>query len=88
MNELQRMIFDAHGEVERNVPGARKKLERLQAEFRTSGTIIRPGGSCGLVGQVDQAPRRKTRRAIARSQDIPQRPYWQLGEPEPNWRLR
>jgi hypothetical protein len=79
-----------HAEVARGEPGAKKKLERLQAEYRTSGQPIeRPGGTARLVaGPVTSLrPRQKPRRAVARSQDTSQRPYWMLTQRE-SWRLR
>jgi hypothetical protein len=44
---LVKEIERAHAEVRRGNPGAREKLERLQAEYRTSGaTISRIEGTC------------------------------------------
>src|SRR5512133_3783146 len=58
-------ILEAHGAIARGEAGAQDELERLQAEFRTSGAMIeRPGGSATLI----ERPRvTKTRRPIARS---------------------
>jgi hypothetical protein len=46
---LRTEILRAHREVEAGVPGARSRLEGLQAEFRRGGDIVRVGGSCQLV---------------------------------------
>lgn len=91
MNQLQQAILRAHDSVSRGERGAKQRLERLQAEYRSGGHLVeRPGGSCSLAGHVEQAPtRRKPRRAVSRAQDTSQKPYWQLREPEPEpWRLR
>jgi hypothetical protein len=50
---LVKEIARAHAEVQCGSPGAREKLERLQAEYRTSGApISRIGGTC----QVEDRP--------------------------------
>ena len=96
--ELRTEILRAHQQVADGVQGARSKLERLQAEYRSSGHLIeRPGGSATLIEPrpvtslrprpVKQQAQRKTRRAISRAQDTP--PYWQLGnDGSESWRLR
>lgn len=57
-SQLVREIACAHQEVKSGSPGARKKLERLQAEYRKSGTIIRYGGTCQLneAGSANSRP--------------------------------
>jgi hypothetical protein len=92
--QLQAAILRAHEEVKGGSPGAREKLLRLQAQYRSGRhEIVRDGGTCHLVERDASTPppttsraRRKPRRAVARSQDTQQRPYWQLGERE-TWRL-
>ena len=59
---LVKEIERAHAEVGRGSLGAREKLERLQAEYRTSGaTISRIGGTCQVEDRpsvlVSQRPR-------------------------------
>lgn len=50
MNSLKQEIMRTHAAVARGERGAKAKLERLQAEYRTSGaTIERPGGSAVLT---------------------------------------
>jgi hypothetical protein len=93
MNELQQAILRAHSATLRGEAGAEKELKRLQAEFRTGSTTIRPGGTVTLnePGSVTSLrPRRKSRRAVARSRYTPpQKPDWMLGnEGYESWRLR
>jgi hypothetical protein len=50
VNELRNEIMRTHAAVARGERGAKARLERLQAEYRTSGaTIERPGGSATLI---------------------------------------
>jgi hypothetical protein len=93
--QLQTEILGAHEEVKGGSPGARKKLERLQAEYRSGRhEIVRDGGSCQLVERdsstTPQTTSRPRRRPLERSTSTsPSRPYWQLTEREPeSWRLR
>jgi hypothetical protein len=85
-NRLQTEILRAHEEVKRGSPGARRKLDRLQADYRSGRhEIIRGGGTCRLIehGSTPKPPT-TSRRLSERSS---RRPYWMLGpEPEP-WRL-
>ena len=57
MNALQQEILRCHDAVRRGEAGARRKLERLQAAYRTSGsTIDRPGGSARLIESATVTP--------------------------------
>jgi Prokaryotic homologs of the JAB domain len=63
---LVKEIERAHAEVRRGNPGAREKLERLQAEYRTSGaTISRIGGTCEVEDRPS-APFSHQPRSISR----------------------
>jgi hypothetical protein len=62
--QLQTEILRAHEEVKRGSPGARKKLERLQAEYRSRGSIARIGGTAVLVDRPKRRP------ALARDRDV------------------
>ena len=91
MTTLQQRILEAHGEVARSVPGARARLAELQRQFREGRHLVDrfPRGATATLaepGTATSLPRRKPRRAVARSQ-APQRPAWQLRE-VPYWKLR
>jgi proteasome lid subunit RPN8/RPN11 len=62
-------ISRAYAEVQRGSPGAREKLERLQAEYRTSGEITRVGGTCQLEGRPS-APFSYRARSRSVSRDV------------------
>ena len=85
---LRARIVEAHDEVRRGAPGAQRKLERLQAEFRTSGALIeRPGGSVRVVeaGSANGSSRVGTierTSTLTKRRPATQRPKWQLG-PDP-----
>lgn len=88
---LQTEIMRAHEAVKSGSPGAREKLLRLQAEYRSGRhEIIRDGGSCQLIERDSSLtpptmsrPRRRPPERSAR------RPYWLLGDDHrESWRLR
>jgi hypothetical protein len=102
MNSLQLKILRAHEEVKRGTPGARRKLEELQARYRAGGgEIIRDyygedavqvagaGGSQTRPRSIERETSevRPRHRAPKRSTRTSQRPSWMLGQDEP-WRLR
>jgi hypothetical protein len=75
--QLQTEILRAHQEVKSGGPGARKKLERLQAEYRSGGhSIERVGGTCQLI---DRGAGGQTART---SSPGAKRPSWRLGDKE------
>jgi hypothetical protein len=89
--QLQTAILRAHQEVKSGSHGARKKLERLQAEYRSGRhEIVRDGGTCRLIERDSSLtpptmsrPRRRPPERSAR------RPYWLLGDDHrESWRLR
>lgn len=71
---LKQEIMRAHADVARGERGAKARLERLQAEYRTSGAMIeRPGGSAMLIerGRVTRLPRRVKQQAqVARARPL------------------
>jgi hypothetical protein len=100
MNSLQLKILRAHEEVKRGTPGARRKLEELQARYRAGGGSIdryyNGADAVQLVGSSPTRPRsieretsevRPRHRASKRSPRTSQRPSWMLGQDE-RWRLR
>ena len=100
MSSLVAEIMRAHEAVKSGKPGARKRLERLQAQYRASGgpvTRYYDGeDAVQLAGARPARPRSIEReksealphhRAPKRSTRTSQRPSWMLGENE-TWRLR
>jgi proteasome lid subunit RPN8/RPN11 len=75
---LKQEIMRAHGEVARGTPGAKARLERLQARYRTSGaTIERPGGSATLIepGGVTSLRPRRVKQQAQIERDAAKRPF-------------
>jgi hypothetical protein len=88
VNELQRAMLREHDAVSRGEPGSRKRLAKLQRQYREGRHLIEryPAGATATLIEsrpvTSLRPRQEPRRAVARSQDTPpRRPYWQLGEP-------
>jgi hypothetical protein len=75
MSDLRVEIMRAHQDVANAVPGAKNRLENLQAKYRTSGAMIeRVGGSCSLIERSAGTATISSPRISAK------RPNWQLGE--------
>jgi hypothetical protein len=97
VNELQQEILRAHEDVRRGAPGAQRTLERLQAEYRTSGALVeRPGGSARVIeaGSTNGSSQTGTIERIGAASTVTkrrpprrpatQRPSWQLCDHEPH----
>jgi hypothetical protein len=77
MSDLRVEIMRAHQDVANSVPGAKNRLENLQAKFRTSGAMIeRVGGSCSLIERGAGAA------TISPPRTGKKRASWQLGDKE------
>jgi hypothetical protein len=67
MNSLQLEILRAHEEVKRGTPGARRKLEKLQARYRAGGAeIIRDYYAEGAVQLTEAGAKPTALRRIER----------------------